>query len=74
MLAGENHGTDYQTQVFVPTEPVALELEKVIGKVEADIVTFSGTGEPTLALNLGETIKIAGKVSGLPVAVLTNSS
>lgn len=61
-------------RVFVPTELVALELEKVIGKVEADIVTFSGTGEPTLALNLGETIKIAGKVSGLPVAVLTNSS
>ena len=61
-------------RVFVPTELVARELEKVMGKVEADIVTFSGTGEPTLAQNLGDAIKIARKVSGLPVAVLTNSS
>jgi wyosine [tRNA(Phe)-imidazoG37] synthetase (radical SAM superfamily) len=43
-------------------------------EVEADVVTFSGTGEPTLALNLGDAIKIARKVSNLPVAVLTNSS
>jgi wyosine [tRNA(Phe)-imidazoG37] synthetase (radical SAM superfamily) len=61
-------------RVFVPTELVARELKKVMGKVEADIVTFSGTGEPTLAQNLGDAIKIARKVSGLPVAVLTNSS
>jgi len=63
-----------ERRVFVPTELVARELEKVAGKVEADIVTFSGTGEPTLAENLGEAIRIARKVSGLPIAVLTNSS
>ena len=63
-----------ERRVFVPTELVARELEKVMGKVEVDVVTFSGTGEPTLALNLGDAIKIARKVSGLPVAVLTNSS
>ncbi len=37
-------------------------------------MTFSGTGEPTLAKNLGKLIDIAKDVSGLPVAVLTNSS
>lgn len=61
-------------RVFVHTELVARELKKVIGKVEADVVTFSGTGEPTLAQNLGEAIKVAKEVLGLPIAVLTNSS
>ncbi len=61
-------------RVFVPTELVARELKKVKGKVEADVVTFSGTGEPTLAQNLGEAIKVAKEVLGLPIAVLTNSS
>jgi len=61
-------------RVFVPTELVARELKKVMGKVEADVVTFSGTGEPTLAQNLGEAIKVAKEVLGLPIAVLTNSS
>ena len=61
-------------RVFVPTELVARELKKVIGKVEADVVTFSGTGEPTLTQNLGEAIKVAKEVLGLPIAVLTNSS
>ena len=61
-------------RVFVPTELVARELKKVIGKVEADVVTFSGTGEPTLAQNLGEVIKVAREISGFPIVVLTNSS
>jgi len=40
----------------------------------ADYVTFSGVGEPTLAVNLGEAITLARHVLGLPMAVLTNSS
>ncbi len=63
-----------ERRVFVPTERVARELREAMKKVEADIVTFSGTGEPALALNLGEAIKVAREISGLPVAVLTNSS
>lgn len=68
--------TDLTTKrrVFVPTELVARDLKKAMGKVEADVVTFSGTGEPTLAQNLGEAIKVAREISGLPIAVLTNSS
>ncbi|MDI6883739.1 MAG: radical SAM protein [Hadesarchaea archaeon] len=63
-----------ERKVFVPTEQVAQALEKAIKKVEADVVTFSGTGEPTLAKNLGELIEVARDISGLPIAVLTNSS
>ncbi|HID60650.1 MAG TPA: radical SAM protein [Hadesarchaea archaeon] len=63
-----------ERRVFVPTERVARDLGEAMKKVEADVVTFSGTGEPTLSLNLGEAIKVAKEISGLPVAVLTNSS
>jgi wyosine [tRNA(Phe)-imidazoG37] synthetase (radical SAM superfamily) len=58
---------------FVSLEALAAELEAVRG-VGADYVTFSGMGEPTLASNLGEAIRLARQVLGLPVAVLTNSS
>jgi wyosine [tRNA(Phe)-imidazoG37] synthetase (radical SAM superfamily) len=61
-------------RTFVPSEIMAQNLEKALKKVKADVVTFSGTGEPTLAKNLGELIEIARDVSGLPIAVLTNSS
>jgi len=39
-----------------------------------DYVTFSGSGEPTLVKNLGHLIRMAGKITGKPVAVLTNAS
>ena len=58
---------------FVPISRLVLELEPVRG-VAADYATFSGVGEPTLARNLGQAIKIVKPVLGLPVAVLTNSS
>jgi wyosine [tRNA(Phe)-imidazoG37] synthetase (radical SAM superfamily) len=58
---------------FVALDALARELEVVQG-VRADFVTFSGTGEPTLAANLGDAIGLARRALGLPVAVLTNSS
>lgn len=63
-----------ERKVFVPSREVAQALERAVGEVEAEVVTFSGTGEPTLAQNLGELIEMARAISGLPVAVLTNSS
>ncbi len=58
---------------FVSTAKLPEELEKVKG-IAADYVTFSGTGEPTLASNLGRAIEMAKSVLHLPVAVLTNSA
>jgi wyosine [tRNA(Phe)-imidazoG37] synthetase (radical SAM superfamily) len=40
----------------------------------ADYATFSGMGEPSLASNLGEAIRLVKSALKLPVAVLTNSS
>lgn len=58
---------------FISVEQLTSEL-KLLGPIEADYVTFSGTGEPTLAGNLGEAIELARSILDLPVAVLTNSS
>jgi len=58
---------------FVALSALTKELRAVKG-VAADYVTFSGTGEPTLALNLGRAIDMARRELGLPVAVLTNSA
>jgi len=58
---------------FVALNVLARELEAA-RKVAADYVTFSGMGEPTLASNLGDALRLARDVMGLPSAVLTNSS
>jgi wyosine [tRNA(Phe)-imidazoG37] synthetase (radical SAM superfamily) len=58
---------------FVSLNRLAHELKSVEG-VAPDYATFSGLGEPSLASNLGDAIKIAKEILKLPVAVLTNSS
>jgi wyosine [tRNA(Phe)-imidazoG37] synthetase (radical SAM superfamily) len=58
---------------FVKLDDLARELAAVKG-VPADHVTFSGTGEPTLAANLGRAMDVVRQELGLPVAVLTNSA
>ncbi len=58
---------------FVSLDALARELQAA-RSVSADYVTFSGMGEPTLASNLGEALRLARDVLGLPTAVLTNSS
>ncbi|MEB3198536.1 MAG: radical SAM protein [Candidatus Sericytochromatia bacterium] len=56
--------------------PVARILEDLAQSdwQSADIVTFSGSGEPTLGANLGEAIRAVKAFTGKPVAVLTNST
>jgi wyosine [tRNA(Phe)-imidazoG37] synthetase (radical SAM superfamily) len=58
---------------FVPISRLLSEL-KSLKNIDADYATFSGVGEPTLASNLGQAIKLVKTTLGLPVAVLTNSS
>jgi wyosine [tRNA(Phe)-imidazoG37] synthetase (radical SAM superfamily) len=65
-----------ERRVFVESGRVKKDLGSIWKSVrgKADVVTLSGTGEPELAENLGELIEIAREVTGLRVAVLTNSS
>lgn len=60
-------------EIFVPTSVIVKELES-LPDLEIDYITLSGTGEPTLAADLGETISEIKKRFKNRVAVLTNSS
>jgi wyosine [tRNA(Phe)-imidazoG37] synthetase (radical SAM superfamily) len=70
---GETRHFAIEPAEFTSLEQLASEI-KLLGGVEADYVTFSGMGEPTLASNLGEGIGLVKSALHLPVAVLTNSS
>ena len=62
-----------ERQVFVPTDKVMKDLA-VSRWREADIITVSGSGEPTLAANLGEIVEGLKAYTGKPVLVLTNGT
>ncbi|MCK5833778.1 radical SAM protein [bacterium] len=60
---------------FIDPEAVIAELaEKVNKGVEADYITFSGSGEPTLSSDLGMIIEFAKGLKTAPVCVLTNGT
>jgi wyosine [tRNA(Phe)-imidazoG37] synthetase (radical SAM superfamily) len=57
---------------YVPAAEVMAELaDYVANEGQADYITFSGSGEPTLHSKLGEMITKAKGLSTIPVAVLT---
>ena len=62
-----------ERKVYVPTRRVLSDLRRSAWP-SADVVTFSGSGEPTLAANLAEAIREVKALTARPVVVLTNSS
>jgi len=64
-----------QRKDYVPVEAVLAELkDKLAEGLEADFVTISGSGEPTLNSRLGELIEGIKKITNIPVAILTNGT
>lgn len=60
---------------FVPVEAVLAELkDKLAEGLEADFISISGSGEPTLNSRLGELIEGIKKITNIPVAILTNGT
>jgi wyosine [tRNA(Phe)-imidazoG37] synthetase (radical SAM superfamily) len=55
-------------------EAVIGELDETLAKVTPDYVTFSGSGEPTLHVELGRVIAYVKERTRAKVAVLTNGS
>ena len=70
---GETRFLTDERKIFVPTVEVIDELDS-LPNLKIDYITFSGTGEPTLAKNLGQMIKAIKKIRNEKIAVLTNSS
>lgn len=61
---------------FFPIEEIIDELNDSLAGITdpPDVITLSGAGEPTLYSRLGELTDTIKKMSGIPVAVITNSS
>lgn len=59
--------------LFIPTKQIIEDLKTFVF-ADVDIITLSGSGEPTLALNLGEIITQVKELTGKPVLVLTNGT
>jgi len=70
---GNIHQVIDEQKVFVPTERYIEDLAK-IDMDQVDIVTFSGSGEPTLGLNIGEVIEHINEEYQKPTLILTNST
>lgn len=59
--------------VFVSTDQILSDLQAFY-PWDVDIITLSGSGEPTLALNLGDILTRIKAQTNKPIAVLTNGS
>jgi len=70
---GKTHFLTGKRRIFVPAAKIIKEL-KSLPPLKIDYITFSGTGEPTLAKNLGQMIKTVKRIRNEKIAVLTNSS
>ncbi|MCS6959235.1 MAG: radical SAM protein [Pseudanabaenaceae cyanobacterium SKYGB_i_bin29] len=62
-----------QRQTFIPTGAILAALDQKLEK-DLDVITLSGSGEPTLALNLGEIIAQVKAKTIVPIVVLTNGT
>ena len=60
---------------YVPVSAVLDELRGRLAQgLEADFITISGSGEPTLNLRLGDIVAGIKKLTGIPVAIITNGT
>ena len=61
-------------RIFVKTKDIINEVKR-LKDIKVDYITFSGAGEPTLALNLGDIIRKINKIKkNTKIAVITNAS
>ncbi|MDX2097122.1 MAG: radical SAM protein [Leptolyngbyaceae cyanobacterium bins.59] len=63
----------HERQVFLLVDEIKSAL-KDFTPWEVDVITLSGSGEPTLALNLGEILEMVKTLTHRPVTVLTNGT
>jgi len=60
---------------YVPIKSVLAELKDRLAEgIQADFITISGSGEPTLNSQLGKLIDGIKKITSIPVAILTNGT
>ncbi|MDD1752992.1 MAG: radical SAM protein [Methanotrichaceae archaeon] len=70
---GRTTCTSQRRERFVPPDKVLREI-KSKANMEFDHITFAGSGEPTLSMDLGEIIRKTKAIVDVPIAVITNST
>lgn len=70
---GEIEEETRRRRVFVPTERILGDLQ-AFELALVEVITLSGSGEPTLALNLGEILAALRDATDKPLLVLTNAT
>ncbi|HOJ71007.1 MAG TPA: radical SAM protein [Syntrophorhabdaceae bacterium] len=63
-----------ERRVYVPEDLILKEIEMLPKDLHIDYITLSGRGEPTLAKNLGSTIRALKAIRREGIAVITNST
>ena len=61
-------------EAYVPITGVLEEIERKLDESAPDVITFSGSGEPTLNTEIDQVIAHVKKLSGIKIAILTNGS
>ena len=70
---GEIEQLSGDRRIFIPTAQILSELE-AFDPWDVDVITLSGSGEPTLALNLGEILQGIKQLTGKTTLVLSNAT
>jgi wyosine [tRNA(Phe)-imidazoG37] synthetase (radical SAM superfamily) len=72
---GKDAAQTLERRAYVPIEEVLTEIHhRIQAGLKADYITISGSGEPTLHLELGRLIDAIHHITSIPVAVITNGS
>ncbi|MCX8160278.1 MAG: radical SAM protein [Candidatus Saccharicenans sp.] len=72
---GRTGKTSIRRGQFFSEKQILGEIERFLKTgARVDFITFSGSGEPTLNRSIGRLIRKIKKMTGIPVAVLTNST
>lgn len=73
---GRTTNKTLERKEYILTDVIVDEVEKIIKekKKKIDYITFSGSGEPTLNLKIGDMIERIKKITTIPIAVLTNGT
>lgn len=72
---GKTSKKTLQRKEYVSAEEVLTELKRKLAEgMQADFITISGSGEPTLNSQLGEIVAGIKDLTEIPVAILTNGT
>jgi wyosine [tRNA(Phe)-imidazoG37] synthetase (radical SAM superfamily) len=72
---GSTGRTTVRRRSWFPPEAILAQIREAVDSGQRiDVITFSGSGEPTLSRDLGFLIRSIKKMTRIPVAVLTNGT